>query len=176
MECCRQGLCYNCDEPFVRAHQCKHLFYLVANEDPTDAAEDDVVTTALLAKQRQPTTDDIMEPVVSLYAIVGVRTKDTMQVPIYIHGHNVVALFNSSSTLNFVHMGVIRHIGLATTDANLRVMVGNGDHVPCGAVARNMAMNIRGLHHHLFHHRLGSIRPRPRHRLPHDPGPDPVGL
>jgi hypothetical protein len=24
----RQGLCYNCDEPFVRGHQCKRLFYL----------------------------------------------------------------------------------------------------------------------------------------------------
>jgi hypothetical protein len=23
-----QGLCYNCDEPFVRGHQCKRLFYL----------------------------------------------------------------------------------------------------------------------------------------------------
>jgi hypothetical protein len=24
----RQALCYNCDEPFVRGHQCKRLFYL----------------------------------------------------------------------------------------------------------------------------------------------------
>jgi hypothetical protein len=24
----RQGLCYNCDEPYVRGHKCQRLFYL----------------------------------------------------------------------------------------------------------------------------------------------------
>jgi hypothetical protein len=28
----RQGLCYNCDEPFVRGHQCKRLFYLESDD------------------------------------------------------------------------------------------------------------------------------------------------
>jgi hypothetical protein len=32
-----QGLCYNCDEPFVRGHQCKRLFYLESG----DYADDD---------------------------------------------------------------------------------------------------------------------------------------
>jgi hypothetical protein len=34
----RQGLCYNCDEPFVRGHQCKRVFYLEACDftDDTD--------------------------------------------------------------------------------------------------------------------------------------------
>jgi hypothetical protein len=31
----RQGLCYNCDELFVRGHHCQRLFYLEvsANDD-----------------------------------------------------------------------------------------------------------------------------------------------
>jgi hypothetical protein len=37
LEQCRQGLCYNCDEPFVRCHQCKRLFYLESG----DYADDD---------------------------------------------------------------------------------------------------------------------------------------
>jgi hypothetical protein len=34
----RQGLCYNCDEPYVRGHQCKRLFYL----ESADFLDDDV--------------------------------------------------------------------------------------------------------------------------------------
>jgi len=27
----RQGLCFNCDEPYVRDHQCQRLFFLKAD-------------------------------------------------------------------------------------------------------------------------------------------------
>ena len=34
------GLCYNCDEQYVRGHQCQHLFYLEVPdyvvEEPVD--------------------------------------------------------------------------------------------------------------------------------------------
>lgn len=40
---------------------------------------------------------------VLLHAIVGVRTVDTMQVPVYIHGHRLVAFLDSGSTHNFIH-------------------------------------------------------------------------
>jgi hypothetical protein len=38
----RQGLCYNCDEPFVRGHHCQRLFYLevTADDNEVAAAED----------------------------------------------------------------------------------------------------------------------------------------
>jgi hypothetical protein len=36
LECRRQGLCYNCDEPFVRGHQCKWLFYLESGDYADD--------------------------------------------------------------------------------------------------------------------------------------------
>jgi hypothetical protein len=38
----RQGLCYNCDEPFVRDHHCQRLFYLevTADDNGVAAAED----------------------------------------------------------------------------------------------------------------------------------------
>jgi len=41
----KQGLCYNCDEPYVRGHKCARLFFLeVADyivEEPDDADPDD---------------------------------------------------------------------------------------------------------------------------------------
>jgi hypothetical protein len=39
----RQGLCFNCDEPYVRGHQCQRLFFLEAD----DFLDDAVVDTAL---------------------------------------------------------------------------------------------------------------------------------
>jgi hypothetical protein len=72
----RQGLCYNCDEPYVRGHQCQRLFYL---ESP-DFLADDVVEDesaddgAELALADAPTT----ALVVSLHALAGIRTENTM--------------------------------------------------------------------------------------------------
>lgn len=39
MERRRQGLCYNCDEPFIRGHQCKRLFHLLITDDPEVGSE-----------------------------------------------------------------------------------------------------------------------------------------
>ena len=79
---------------------------------------------------------------VSLHAIAGIRTEDTMLVPVYIHGHRLTALLNSGSTHNFVHVDLMRRMGLATSTTNTHVTVANGDRVPCGLVARNVAMHI----------------------------------
>jgi hypothetical protein len=38
-ERCRQGLCYNCDELFVRGHHYQRLFYLEVTTDDNGVAE-----------------------------------------------------------------------------------------------------------------------------------------
>jgi hypothetical protein len=43
---------------------------------------------------------------------------------------------------NFIHTDLMSRIGLATAGAKLGVTVANGDRVPCGVVACNMAMHI----------------------------------
>jgi len=81
-------------------------------------------------------------PVVSLHAIAGIHTEDTMLVPVYIHGHRLTALLDSGSTHNFVHVDLMRRMGLATSTTRTHVTVANGDRVPCGMVARNVALHI----------------------------------
>jgi len=41
LECRRQGLCFNYDEPYVRGHQCQRLFFLEVDDFLTDAVVDD---------------------------------------------------------------------------------------------------------------------------------------
>jgi hypothetical protein len=40
----KQGLCYNCDEQYVRSHKCARLFYLEASdyivEEPDEPAKE----------------------------------------------------------------------------------------------------------------------------------------
>ena len=79
---------------------------------------------------------------VSLHAIAGIHTEDTMLVPVYIHGHRLTALLDSGSTHNFVHVDLMRRMGLATSTTRTHVTVANGDRVPCGMVARNIALHI----------------------------------
>ena len=120
----RQGLCYNCDKPYVRGNQWQRLFFLKVSDYTSDDE------------------DDAAAAVVSLHAISGIHTEDTMLVPVYILGHRLTALLDSGSTHNFVHMGLMRRMGLATSTTKTHVTVANGDRVPCGVVARNVALHI----------------------------------
>jgi hypothetical protein len=43
------------------------------------------------------------QPTVSLYALVGVRTKNAMLLPVTVRGHRLVALLDSGSTTNFIN-------------------------------------------------------------------------
>ena len=79
---------------------------------------------------------------ISLHAIAGNRTEDMILLPVYIHGHRLTALLDSGSTHNFVHVDLMRRMGLATSTTNTHVTVANGDRMPCGLVACNVAMHI----------------------------------
>lgn len=71
-ERCKQGLCYNCDEQYVRGHKCARLFYLEASdyivEEPED--NDDLVQSTTTAAEPSPIDPDA--PRISLNAITGI--------------------------------------------------------------------------------------------------------
>lgn len=48
-------------------------------------------------------------PVMSLHTIVGIPTKDTMHLDVYIHGHRLLALLDNGSTHNFINASVMPH-------------------------------------------------------------------
>ena len=82
----RNGQCFNCDEKYVRGHNrvCARLFVMeVASRDE----EDD-----------EPEHTDDQQPQISLHAIAGVHTRDTMQVRVQLGRAMVTALLDSGST------------------------------------------------------------------------------
>jgi len=106
----------------------------------SDYTSDDEDNAAAGDSDTQPAEE--AAPVVSLHAISGICTEDMMMVPIYIHGHRLTALLDSGSMHNFIHVHQMHRLGLTTSSASMRVMVTNGDRVPCGTVARNVAMHM----------------------------------
>ena len=64
---------------------------------------------------------------------------------VHVHGHRLMALLDSSSTHNFINADLMRRLRLSTMPhPSMRVLVANGDHVPCEGVARDVALAIGG--------------------------------
>jgi hypothetical protein len=133
---------------------CQHLFYL-ENDDYVDDAIPAEVAAAAAFQQEPAATPFVQEPAgeaptdtgvpltVSLYALAGVRTENAMLLPVTVHGHHLVALLDFGSTTNFINADLFSHLRLATVPhPTLRVLVANGDRVPCQGVARNVALAI----------------------------------
>ena len=85
------GLCFNCNKKFGRGHNrvCQHIFLLDLAE--ADGDDDPEQTDAAVAS-----------PLISLLAMVGVRSSETMQVRIQLGRASLLALLDSGSTHNFV--------------------------------------------------------------------------
>jgi hypothetical protein len=129
----RQGLCYNCDEQFVRGHKCPRLFFLEV-ADPEEEVPN-------LMDDPLPVTD--AEPFISLNAITGIRGEDTMQVRVTIGTHEFTALLDSGSTTNFISLAAGRAAHLMfQSGGGAYVRVANGDRVDCSGLARDVAIRI----------------------------------
>ncbi|KAK6243557.1 hypothetical protein QUC31_009966 [Theobroma cacao] len=62
-----KGLCCNCDEPFIRGHQCKKLFWI----DSVEEGDED--------QTKYEPHANIDQPEISLNAIIGISTPQNMR-------------------------------------------------------------------------------------------------
>lgn len=130
----RLGLCFNCNEKFDRGHNrvCQRIFLLeLAEADDDDA----------LATEDQPAK----EPMISVLATSGVRTKEMMQMRINIGGASFLALLDSGSSHNFITEEAAARTDLVLVpQRGMRVTVANGDRVACPGVYRATPFLIEG--------------------------------
>ena len=87
----------------------------------------------------------VASPLISLLAMVGVRSSETMQVRIQLGGASLLALLDSGSTHNFVSEEAAARTSLKLRPrGNMKVTVANGERVSCPGVYRAVSFSITG--------------------------------
>jgi hypothetical protein len=143
-------LCYNCDKPFVRGHQCKRLFYLESSNYMDDEGGPADAGAAAGEEVAAPVDALANALVVSLHAVAGIPTENTMIVDTTIQGQRLLALLDTGSTHNFIQGAAMQKLGLVTAAGDqLRVTVANGDRLRCVGVTRDVPVMIAGEQYHI---------------------------
>ncbi|KAF8411843.1 hypothetical protein HHK36_004402 [Tetracentron sinense] len=118
-----RGLCYNCDDKWSPGHKCKfQKLYLLDGTDRVSDTED--------STEEDITVDDPAEetPEISLHAIAGAPTPQTMRLQGHVNNQIVVVLVDSGSTHNFLDPSIALKARLPVcSGGRLQVMVANCD-------------------------------------------------
>jgi hypothetical protein len=130
MERRQKGLCFNCDEPYSRGHKCQKLFYLEVLDDVDEP-------------QAVEPQQDFEEPLISLHAITGVRSESTLQIAVQVVDQVFTTLIDTGSTHNFFSPSAAQAAGVQFQQSTgARVVVANGDRVPCSGIGRDIDIKI----------------------------------
>ncbi|XP_058008100.1 uncharacterized protein LOC131182808 [Hevea brasiliensis] len=123
----KKGLCFNCDEPFVRGHQCKRLFLI-------DLAEE---------LQSDEDMDLDPSPEISLHAITGTQTSQSMRLRGVWNGLQVLILVDSGSTHSFISLAKLSENGVnVDATAGVRVKVANGEQLHSPGICKKATINL----------------------------------
>jgi hypothetical protein len=157
-----KGLCYNCDEKYFLGHKCKEqkLFMTISE----DISKEDIETPLV---SESPETPDItppsdppeVEPVISLNALTGFSSPQTLKLIGYIKHRKVIILVDSGSTHNFIHRRIAQetHCYIHAVN-NFQIMIANGGSMKCGGRCENVHLQIGEYHlkSHMFAIDMGS--------------------
>lgn len=159
----KQGLCYYCNEKYSRGHKCKEpkFFQIDATdhssseeappfEEPEEEDEDNQLDNALLA------TPD--EPVISLHALAGISSPQTLKIRGFIKHHPIVVFIDSGSTHNFIHQRVVEAMHcFVRVVSNFQVQIADGGTMKCGGRCENVKLQMGDyqLKTHMFSIHMG---------------------
>ncbi|XP_068649575.1 uncharacterized protein [Aristolochia californica] len=117
------NLYYNCDETYTQGHICKSLFWLKV---------DDSEETPPLEKVEEP---EMEEPAISLHAMIGLHSTNTMQVRSGLQHLQLLALVDSGNTHNFISQPAAQQLSLLIQqNTGISVSVANGEKISSARV------------------------------------------
>nr|KYP64239.1 Transposon Ty3-I Gag-Pol polyprotein [Cajanus cajan] len=110
-----KNLCYNCDERYTRGHRCKSQFLL------------------LVVPAADNISDSLPDGSINLHSLSGQWTPQTFRITGSLKEYEVHIMVDSGATHNFIQSKVAHFLNLPLepTLSPLKVMVGNGDFLPC---------------------------------------------
>lgn len=126
-------LCYNCNEKFAHGHRCKKFFLIEA----CTAEEDGDMVMDVESNDEQET------PGISLHAISGGNSPNTMKVLGSIQAISTMVLLDSGTSHNLISEGLARKLGLQPTkNQSIRVMVASGDKLISKGICDGIAIKL----------------------------------
>jgi hypothetical protein len=155
-ECQLKGLCYNCDDKYFPSHKCKeqNLFMAISEEISEEDEETPSMSESPESTDITPPSDPPeVEPVISLNALTGFSTPQTLKLIGYIKHRKVIILVDSGSTHNFIHRRIAQetHCYIHAVN-NFQIMIANGGSMKCGGRCENVRLQIGDYHlkSHMF--------------------------
>ena len=89
--------------------------------------------------------DEVVEPEITLYALVGSPTPGTMRVKGKVNSVSLVILVDSGSTHNFIDAAVISVLHIPVDNSQiLEVKVANGDIIKTQGLCKDVLMCLQG--------------------------------
>jgi len=148
----KQGLCYYCDDKYSSGHKCKEpkFFQIDATDNssfeeaPTLGGPEDKV------EETQPdndltTTPD--EPIISLHALAGISSPQTLKIRGFLKHRPVVVLIDSVSTNNVIHKRVTEVVHcFVRAVSNFQALIVDGGTMKCEGRCENIKFQMGDYH------------------------------
>jgi hypothetical protein len=154
VECQLKCLCYNCDEKYFMGHKCKEQKLFMAIFEDISKEDDDVSPPEVLpqADDHSPPFDPLeVNPLITLNALTGISTPQTLKLINYFKNQNVIILVDSGSTHNFDHRRIAQEtLCYIYAVNNFEIMIANGGSMKCGGRCENA--HLQNGHYHLKSH------------------------
>jgi hypothetical protein len=99
-----------------------------------------------------------VEPVISLNALIGFSTPQTLNLIGYIKNWKVIILIDNGSSHNFIHHRISQEVNcyICVID-NFQIIISNGGSMKCGGRCENVWLQIGQYHlkYHMFYIDMG---------------------
>jgi hypothetical protein len=156
VECQLKGLCYNYDDKYFSSHKCKEqkIFIAISKEiseedEETPSVSESPESTDITPPSNRPE----VEPVISLNALTGFFSPQTLKLIGYIKHQKVIILVDSGITHNFIHRFISQetHCYIHAVN-NFQIMIANGGSMKCGGCCENVCLQVGDYHlkYHMF--------------------------
>ncbi|XP_074278160.1 uncharacterized protein LOC141601756 [Silene latifolia] len=145
-----KGLCYLCDQPYDRNHQCKfkqsQLFTIFVPAENEWGSEGDFGDARLDDSHRFDNEFEVnnVDPCISVNALAGNQAFQAMRVTGYIGKKPLHILVNSGITHNFLDLSLAKKMGLDLEKITPQaVTVADGNHLACQYVCKGFSWRLQ---------------------------------
>ncbi|KAK0581846.1 hypothetical protein LWI29_018689 [Acer saccharum] len=129
----RNGLCFHCNDKYSPGHNCAKLFRIEAYWEEGD---NDV--------EMEIEEEADSDPKISLHAMAGGHTSETMRLFGGIMGQSVMILVDSGSTHNFISSQAARRLQLQPNNkGGMRVLVASGERLESPGQCLNVPIKLQ---------------------------------